>query len=156
MNLVKFNGLEVRTTSKIVADVFGKAHRKVCRDIEKLECSEEFHKANFGRSEYTTDRGKTYKCYTITRDGFSFLCMGFTGSKAAKWKESYINAFNSMENGMLNIDARMQKLSIEGDKIKEAGKEWSALGHEINTQKKLHLKKVNELIDQVQFKLDIK
>lgn len=156
MDLVSFDGLEVRTTSKIVADVFGKVHRDVVRAITNLDCSEEFKVANFAQSEYTTERGKTYKCYTMTRDGFSFLCMGFTGSKAAKWKESYIKAFNSMENGLLNIDARMQKLSIEGDKIKEAGKEWSVLGHEINNQKKLHLKKVNELIDQVQFKLDIK
>jgi phage regulator Rha-like protein len=35
--------------------------------------------------------------YRITRDGFTFLCMGFTGAEAAKWKEAYINAFNEME-----------------------------------------------------------
>ncbi len=30
------------------------------------------------------------------RDGFAFLCMGFTGKEAAKWKEAYIRAFNWM------------------------------------------------------------
>jgi phage regulator Rha-like protein len=35
--------------------------------------------------------------YYVTRDGFSFLAMGFTGKKAAQWKEKYIAAFNAME-----------------------------------------------------------
>jgi phage regulator Rha-like protein len=35
--------------------------------------------------------------YRITRDGFVFLAMGFTGTKAAEFKEAYINAFNQME-----------------------------------------------------------
>jgi len=37
----------------------------------------------------------------MTRDGFSFLCMGFTGAKAAIWKEAYIAAFNRMEAALL-------------------------------------------------------
>ena len=28
--------------------------------------------------------------YELTRDGFVFLCMGFTGKKAAEFKEQYI------------------------------------------------------------------
>jgi hypothetical protein len=32
----------------------------------------------------------------MTKDGFTFLAMGFTGKEAAKWKEAYINAFNKM------------------------------------------------------------
>ncbi|WP_249411562.1 Rha family transcriptional regulator [Marinomonas sp. A3A] len=35
--------------------------------------------------------------YRITRDGFVFLAMGFTGTKAAQFKEAYINALNQME-----------------------------------------------------------
>ena len=35
--------------------------------------------------------------YEITRDGFVYLCMGFTGKQAAKWKEAYIHAFNELE-----------------------------------------------------------
>ena len=38
-----------------------------------------------------------YPAYTITRDGFVFLAMGFTGKEAAQWKEAYIEAFNAME-----------------------------------------------------------
>ncbi|MGI9701007.1 Rha family transcriptional regulator [Pseudomonas aeruginosa] len=37
----------------------------------------------------------------MTRDGFTFLCMGFTGEEAARWKEAYINAFNKMEQALI-------------------------------------------------------
>jgi hypothetical protein len=40
--------------------------------------------------------------YEITRDGFAFLAMGFTGRKAAQWKETFIAAFNAMEQELLN------------------------------------------------------
>lgn len=32
----------------------------------------------------------------MTKDGFMFLVMGFTGTRAAEIKERYINAFNEM------------------------------------------------------------
>lgn len=38
------------TTSLKVAEVFGKEHNKVVRDIENLSCSENFRNANFGVS----------------------------------------------------------------------------------------------------------
>lgn len=33
----------------------------------------------------------------MNRDGFSLLCMGFTGKKALEWKLKYIDAFNKMK-----------------------------------------------------------
>jgi Rha family phage regulatory protein len=35
--------------------------------------------------------------YLMTRDGFTFLAMGFTGARAAEFKERYIAEFNRME-----------------------------------------------------------
>ena len=65
-----------------------------------MECSEDFRASNFGLSEITYQNGNIKKqlpMYYITRDGFMFLVMGFTGKTAAKWKEAYIKAFNDME-----------------------------------------------------------
>ena len=126
------------------------------RDIGLLECSDKFREINFEQSDYVTERGKTYKCFNMTRDGFTFLCMGFTGKKAAQWKEKYISTFNEMEKGLLNVDAEMTRLSNQGKKIKKLGSEWSNFGHQINKQKKQHDKSVNELISKVQYKLDLK
>jgi hypothetical protein len=36
--------------------------------------------------------------YELTKDGFFFFFMGFTGAKAAQFKEAYIEAFNKMES----------------------------------------------------------
>lgn len=89
------------TTSLKVAEVFGKEHNKVVRDIESLSCSEGFHVANFGvllNVRELPNGGKDQdRYYSMTKDGFTFLVMGYRGVKAAQFKEAYIDAFNKME-----------------------------------------------------------
>ncbi len=89
---------EVVTDSLMIAETFTKEHAKVKRDIENLECSKEFNAANFGAIGYTDSRGRQQVKYIITRDGFSFLVMGYTGKKAAEFKEKYIAGFRMLEN----------------------------------------------------------
>ena len=88
---------EVKTTSIRIAEYFGKNHRDVLKAVSRLECSEEFNQRNFAPVEYTDAKGERRPMYSLTRDGFVFLAMGFTGPKAAQVKEAYINAFNQME-----------------------------------------------------------
>lgn len=88
---------QVTTSSLHVADHFGKPHRDVLTRIRALDCSPEFSERNFSLAEYIDSQHKNRPYYRMTRDGFTFLCMGFTGKQAAKWKEAYINAFNQME-----------------------------------------------------------
>lgn len=92
------NGV-TRTTSIKVAEHFGKRHDTVLRAIRNLECSDGFAQRNFAECQRinTLANGKPEPYYEITRDGFVFLAMGFTGKEAAKWKEAYIEAFNAME-----------------------------------------------------------
>lgn len=99
MNEIVFRGANDRamTSSLLVAKEFGKEHNKVMRDINNLACSQEFRAANFGESSYVSEQGKEFPMFTMTKDGFSFLVMGYTGKKAAQFKEAYINAFNKME-----------------------------------------------------------
>ena len=91
----------VTTTSQQVAQHFGKRHDTVLRAIANLDCSPEFTARNFAASEYTDSTGRKLPAYRLTRDGFVFLAMGFTGKDAAQWKEAYINAFNRMEAELL-------------------------------------------------------
>lgn len=89
------------TTSIIVAETFIKRHSDVLRDIRELSCSEDFNKRNFALKLKTTDLGlgreRQDEYYEITKDGFTFLVMGYTGEKAAKFKEMFIEAFNTNE-----------------------------------------------------------
>lgn len=45
------------TTSLKVAKVFGKEHKHVLRDIEKLDCSADFRASNFGLTEIEVQAG---------------------------------------------------------------------------------------------------
>ena len=85
------------TTSLVVAQVFGKPHKDVLAKIRSLDCPHEFTERNFSLSEFTDPTGRKLPMYRMTRDGFTFLCMGFTGKEAARWKIAYLEAFNRME-----------------------------------------------------------
>ena len=116
--LVKISGKRneeiLTTTSRKVAEVFGKEHFNVLRDVENLGCSNSFRKLNFEVSEYKVHgNNKTYKEYVMTRDGFTLLVMGYTGEKAMQFKEAYIHAFNEMEKELKRLYAERQQWEIE-------------------------------------------
>ena len=89
-----------RVDSRMIAEVFGKQHSHVMRDIRNLlnsGMSEEFRQSNFGQSNYLNEQGHRQPCYHLTRDGFVMLVMGYTGEKAMRFKEAYIKRFNEMD-----------------------------------------------------------
>lgn len=95
---------QATTNTLIIAEQFGKQHRDVMRAISKLECSAEFNARNFARISYYDSRGRKQEAFELTRDGFMFLAMGFTGSKAAQLKEAFINAFNHLEHRLRQLE----------------------------------------------------
>lgn len=105
--IVKLENGKAVTTSLLVADKFGKRHDTILRAIRNIECPENFRLHNFAESSYSNEQGKEQPMYVLTRDGFTFLAMGFTGKKAAAWKIQYLEAFNAMESALL----RQQNLS---------------------------------------------
>lgn len=97
------------TTSTAVAKRFGKLHKNVMRDIEKLLADipdPEFSRLNFEPSNYTNTRGKIFPEYRLTHNGFAILAMGFTGAEALAWKIAFLNAFNALEAELLAHVAR--------------------------------------------------
>ena len=110
-SLAVINGT-IKTTSLKVAEHFGKRHDRVLRAINNLECSPEFTESNFGVSEYKDASGKSNPYYEMTKDGFTFLAMGFTGKEAAKWKEAYINAFNKMAEQLSSNPLQLESSTI--------------------------------------------
>lgn len=99
-NVFIHNGKAV-TSSQSVAEYFVKRHDNVIQKIKSLDCSPEFTALNFQVSEYTDSTGRKLPMYEMTKDGFVFLVMGFTGKKAAAFKEAYIAEFNRMETQLI-------------------------------------------------------
>ena len=100
---------QVKTTSLKVAELFNKQHKDVLRKIESLDCSSDFTSAHFCAHVQTIQAGavqRESKYYEMTKDGFMFLVMGFTGAAAAKIKEAYINTFNQMAAMLYNNEGK--------------------------------------------------
>jgi Rha family phage regulatory protein len=127
------------TDSLTVAEVFGKEHKNVLRDIEMLDCSEEFSRLNFEQSTYINERGREYPKVNMTQDGFTFLVMGYTGKEAARFKEMYIGEFNRMRDHI--IASVNQPSYMIDDPIKRAEK-W--INEERDRQALLALNKQRE------------
>lgn len=103
----------VTTLSTDVAIFFEKQHKDVLRAIENiLETVDEEHKRNFAPMLVDVKIGcgatRKSKAYRLTRDGFTFLAMGFTGARAQEFKWAYIDAFNKMEAALRQCPAQAQ------------------------------------------------
>ena len=85
--------------SRDVAAFFARLHKNVLQSIQNLECSPEFARLNFQPWEvpHPTIKGRKDTSFNMTKDGFTFLVMGFKGREAARFKEAYIKRFNEME-----------------------------------------------------------
>jgi Rha family phage regulatory protein len=96
--LKETNGI-VTADSRDIAVHFEKQHKDVLRSIENISIQASAHKCAdlFLPMVYLDSYGRVQKCYSMPRDGFSLLVMGFTGQKAIEWKLAYLDAFNRME-----------------------------------------------------------
>lgn len=125
--LVFLQNNQALTDSLNVAKVFKKEHkvvleaiRNLLRDLGTAQKSA-IPTDYFIESEYTFEQnGRKLSKYLMTRDGFTLLAMGFTGKKALKFKLDYIQAFNAMEQKIIELLA--ERKSEEWRAIRQAGK----------------------------------
>lgn len=110
INVQNLNG-QLLVSSREIAINFEKRHADVIKAIEdKIEINEVLRSSQyFTESTYLDKYNRKTKEYLMTRDGFSFLVMGFNGAKADGWKLKYIEVFNKMEQQLKNPYANMSK-----------------------------------------------
>lgn len=103
----------VRTTSLEIAKAFDKMHRNVCRDIEQIipQVLDNSELLTFERFEttYRNNLGKDVKqrAYSLNKNAFMLLVMGFTGAKAMQIKICFINLFDRMERELIKLSQKM-------------------------------------------------
>lgn len=94
------------TSSRIVAEYFGKKHSDVVRAVvntiaakPELEASRNF--AQWSEDvEIGSGAKRTVVGYWMDRKGFSILAMGFTGAKALEFKCAFYDQFERMEEAL--------------------------------------------------------
>ncbi|EAA8948373.1 Rha family transcriptional regulator [Salmonella enterica] len=118
--MVQAKNGEVVTTSRKVAKYFGKRHGDVLRKIEQV---------------------KVRPMYSLTKDGWIMVVMGFTGRAAAAIKESYISAFNWMSEQLsrrMAMGEEMQhRYAIKETRSKLKGTIGSRLMNERKKEKRV-------------------
>ena len=96
------------TLSTDISNFFEKPHNDVLKAIRAiLSKLPEDRLGNFSQTVVTRTNPSggapiQSRAYRLTRDGFTFLAMGFTGEKAQVFKWAYIDAFNRMEEALRN------------------------------------------------------
>lgn len=97
------NGLATVLTTN-VAGVFQKTHKDVLEAVDNIiQRTPEDRRGNFipVELERPSNLGKgivKYKAYALTKAGFTFLAMGFTGEKADRFKCAFYDEFTRMED----------------------------------------------------------
>lgn len=88
-----FNNMSKETMSSLeIAEVTGKNHAHIMRDIRKL-LTQGVNKSNFGLVEYTDKKGEQRPCYELTKKGCLILASGYD----AVLREKIINRWVELE-----------------------------------------------------------
>ena len=97
---------EPMASSELVSNRFGVAHSDMLKKISgfSLEISPVRFGAMFSESSRKV-RGRDFKTYLMTRDGYMFLVMNISTKKAHQQKLDFIDAFNAMEKALLSIES---------------------------------------------------
>lgn len=135
--LITVNDGQAVVSSLDIAEHFDRKHSDVLENIRNLVAENSAAKSLFFETAYE-NRGKQYPMYLMNRDGFSLLCMGFTGAKALEWKLKYIEAFNKMEKTLTEQSTKpmtaMQMLELQVQVNKELSDRIDAVE---NNQKRI-------------------
>lgn len=159
-DLVFIDSNRVVTDSLTVASVFGKEHARVMRDVRELTCSDEFRLGNFAESSYTNMQGREMPKVLMSKDGFTLLAFGYTGTLATRFKETYIKEFNRMQDQLNKpmslleiVQASVNQLVEQEKRIKAVETRQENMAQIIELNPTEWRKKVNRLIYKIANKL---
>lgn len=128
----------VTTLSTDVASFFEKQHKHVIAAIENIiatlpqERQPNFRQTVVTRANPSGGAPIKSKAYRLTRDGFTFLAMGFTGARAQEFKWAYIDAFNKMEAALRQCPVAAE-ISVARLTVEHQYAIQSAVGKRVHT-----------------------
>lgn len=148
------------TDSLMIASIFERKHFNILELIKNLDCSKEFRYLNFQVSSYTNLQNKEFIKFVLTRDGFSMIAMGLTGSKAVQFKEMYINQFNQMEQSLKQnfkpIKKELSAMELMAITLKGFQEQEEKVFYQIKQESESIKKETTEALEQAVKNFDLK
>lgn len=100
------NQIENTLTSLEVADMVGKDHKNVMRDISRI--IEQLDGLNneriyFNQDVYRDSKNRERDCYRLTKKGCELFSTRMTGAKGTQFAVAYIERFNQMEGHIKQV-----------------------------------------------------
>ena len=121
------NQLEKMLDSREVAEMIGKDHAMLLRDLRRYE--QQLAECNlavgdfFQESTYKDANNQSRPCYLVTKKGCEFIAHKLTGIKGTEFTAKYINRFHQMEEIVQNHIPQGQELIalavLEANKLLE-------------------------------------
>lgn len=101
LTVINKNGV-LLTDSREVAEMVGKEHKNLLRDIQGyikvIEDSSKLSRQDFFiESTYQNSQNKTQPCYLLTKQGCEMVANKMTGEKGILFTAEYVKRFNIME-----------------------------------------------------------
>lgn len=122
-------------TSMEVAEMVGKEHSKLLRDIRTY--TEQLNEANLGlvdffqESTYIDKKGETRPCYNVTKKGCEFIAHKLTGIKGTAFTARYINRFHDMEEE-LKPKSPAEMLVVYANQLLENERRMNTIESKVN------------------------
>lgn len=111
------NQLEKTLTSLEVAEMVGRQHSEVLKDIRRISSQLAEGKTHlsdyFIESSYKDSTGRTLNSYLLTKKGCELYSTRMTGEKGTQFAVAYIERFNEMENHIKRSEIDTSQLSPE-------------------------------------------
>ena len=107
---IKIENLEgnLYVSSRDIAKGLGKQHKDVLKAIDTLiKSNSEDVRREIIESTYTNSRGKEYREYLLTKDGFTLYMFNVQGYN--EFKMAYINKFNEMEKALQEVKPELSE-----------------------------------------------
>lgn len=130
------NQIEQTLDSREVAEMVGKKHYNLIRDIKGY--AEELNELKievvdfFKENNYKDGKGETRPCYNITKKGCGFIAHKLTGIKGTEFTARYINRFHDMEEQIHKPKSALEMLQLQSQALLEVNEKVEGVKQELD------------------------
>lgn len=142
---------DVKMTSLDIAEVTGKNHQHVMRDIRKeiTELGDEVGQSIFGQSTYTNSQNREMPCYTFGKQGAMQLALKYD----AKTRYNVIKYVDQLENKPVSqldiLQGAVNQLVQQENRLIAVEKKQDEIGEIITLNTQEWRRKANKIINSI-------